>query len=147
MEHVQHRVRDSLRCHAMRGLEARCPANYGRLGDGVNGKACRAALRVASTELKASLLRGLLARALWTAARVRGHNMRATSSCPGRGSQHEDEAHVLWDCLSWEVARAGWRAWVLRAAVHLQLGPLTRWLVCLRQAGLLPLPLSAGANR
>ena len=147
MRQIQHRVRDSLRCHAMRGLEARRPATYGGLGDGVDGEACRAALRVASTELEASLLRGLLAGALWTAARVRGHNMRATSSCPGCGSQHEDEAHVLWDCPSWETARAGWRAWVLQAAERLQLGPPTGWPACLRRAGLLPLALSAGADR
>ena len=147
MRQIQHRVRDSLRCHAMRGLEARRPATYGGLGDGVDGEACRAALRVASTELEASLLRGLLAGALWTAARVRGHNMRATSSCPGCGSQHEDEAHALWDCPSWETARAGWRAWVLQAAERLQLGPPTGWPACLRRAGLLPLALSAGADR
>ena len=109
----------------MRGLEARRPATYGGLGDGVDGEACRAALRVASTELEASLLRGLLAGALWTAARVRGHNMQATSSCPGCGSQHEDEAHVLLDCPSWKTARAGLRAWVLQAAERLQLGPPT----------------------
>ena len=94
-----------------------------------------------------SLLRGLLAGALWTAARVRGHNMRATSSCPGCGSQHEEEAHVLWDCPSWETARAGWRAWVLQTAERLQLGPLAGWPACLRRAGLLPLALPAGADR
>ena len=141
MRQIQHRVRGSLRSHAMRGLEARSPATYGGVGDGVDGETCRAALRVASTELEASLLRGLLAGVLWTAARVRGHNMRATSSCPGCGSQHEDEAHVLWDCPSWETARAGWRA------ERLQLGPPTGWPACLRRAGLLPLALSAGADR
>ena len=116
-------------------------------GDGVNGEARCAALQVASTELEASLLRGLLAGALLTAARVRGHNMRAMSSCPGCGSQHEDEAHVLTDCPSWETARAGWHAWVLQAAEHLQLGPPTGSPACLWRAGLLPLALSAGADR
>ena len=66
----------------------------GGLGDGVDGEACCAALRVASTEQEASLLRGLLVGALWTAARVRGHNMWATSSCPGCGSQYEDESET-----------------------------------------------------
>ena len=107
----------ALSCHARAGGPP--PGDLWRVGDGVNGEACRAALRVASTELEASLLRGLLAGALWTAARVRGHNMRATSSCPGCGSQHEDEVHVLWDCPSWETARAGWGAWVLQAAERL----------------------------
>ena len=114
MRQIQHRVRDNQRRHAMRGLEACRPGPYAGLGDGVDGETCRAALRLASTELEASLLRGLLTGALWTAARVRGHNMRATSSCPGSGSQHEDEAHILWDCPSWETARARWHAWILR---------------------------------
>ena len=85
MRQVQHRVRDSLRCHAMHGLEARRPATYSGLGDGADGEACCAALRVASTELEASLLRGLLAGVLWTVACMGGNNMRATSSCPGCG--------------------------------------------------------------
>ena len=144
MRQVHHRVRDSLRCHAMRRLEARRPATYGRLGDGVDGEACRAALRVASTELEAPLLRGLLAGALWTAAHVRGHNMRATSSCPGCSSQHEDEAHVPWDCPLWEVAREGWHACKQRSGCS---WAPTRWPACLRRAGSLPLVLSAGANR
>ena len=146
MRQIQPRMRDSLHCHAMCGLEARCPAPYGGLGDGADGGACRA-LRAASTELEASVLRGLLAGALWTAARVCGHNMQATSSCPGCGSQHEDEAHVLWDCPSWEAARVAWRALVLQAAEQLQLGPPTRWPACLRRAGLLPLVPSVGADR
>ena len=86
MRQIQHRVRHSLRCHAMRGLETRRPATYGGLGDVVDREACRAALRVASTELEASVLRRLLAGALWTAARLRGHHMGATSSCTGCGS-------------------------------------------------------------
>ena len=58
---------------------------------------CRA-LRVASTELEKSLLRGLMAGALWTAARVLGHGMQTNSACPHCGAAHEDEVHVLWDC-------------------------------------------------
>ena len=38
-QRVQHRVRDSLRCPATRGLEARRPATYGGLGDEVDRKA------------------------------------------------------------------------------------------------------------
>ena len=67
---MQHPVRDSLRCHLMRGLEAHWPATFGGLGDGVDGAVCRAALQVASTELDASLLRGLLVGSMWTVARV-----------------------------------------------------------------------------
>ena len=56
-----------LSCHARIGG----PSPSGR-GHGVHGGACRAALWVASMEMEASLLRGLLA----GGARVRGHNMR-----------------------------------------------------------------------
>ena len=105
LRQIQHRVRDSLRCHSSRQLEARRPVTFGGLGDGAHGPACRATLRAASTESDKSLLRGLMAGALWTAARVSGHGMRTNSTCPHSGAAHEDEVHVLWDCLEWEQAR------------------------------------------
>ena len=57
---------------------------------------CRAVIRVASNKKEASLLRGLLSRALWTL------------TCPFCGSTHEYKAHVLWDCLQWYGARDTW---------------------------------------
>ena len=72
---------ESLRCHAMCTLEACCLATYGGLGDGFEGAACQAALRVAATEPEASLLWGLLAGALWTAARVHGRG--SCTRCSG----------------------------------------------------------------
>ena len=92
----------------------------------VDGSACRAALRVASTELEKSLLRGLMAIALWTAARLSGHGMRTNSACPHCGAAHEDKVHVLWDCPEWEQARGTWRPWLGdadAAAAIPQLGP------------------------
>ena len=145
---VQHRVRESLRCHASRQLEARRPITFGGLGDGADGPASRAAMRVAATELERSLLRGLLAGALWTAARVRGHRMRDNSACPHCGAAHEDEVHILWDCPEWEAARAEWRPWLMEALEGLpQLGPPPQWPPCLRRAGLMPLLLSRGMER
>ena len=88
LHQVQHRVRYSLRCHSSRQVEARRPVTFGGLGDGVDGPACRAALHGASTELEKSLLHGLMAGALWTAA----------ATCPHCGAAQEDEVHVLWDC-------------------------------------------------
>ena len=73
LRQLQHRVRDSLRYHSSRQLEAGRPVTFGGLGDGTDGRACRAALQAASTELEKSLLRGLMAGAMWTAARVSGH--------------------------------------------------------------------------
>ena len=58
----------------------------------------RAAMRVTSRELEKSLLRDLMAGALWMAARVPGHRMQTHSACPHCGAAHEDEVHVLWDC-------------------------------------------------
>ena len=50
------------------------PAGHVRrgLGNGVHGAACRAAVRVVANEKKASLLRGLLAGALWSTTWVCG---------------------------------------------------------------------------
>ena len=80
----------------------RRPVTFGGLGDRADGPACRAALCAASTELEKSLLRGLMAGALWTAARVSGHGMQTNSACPPCGAAHEDEVHILWDCPEWE---------------------------------------------
>ena len=82
---------------------------FGGLGDGADGPARHAALRAASTELEKSLLHGLMAGALWTAARVSGHGMRTNSACPHCGAAHKDEVHVLWDCPEWDQARGTWR--------------------------------------
>ena len=84
---------------------ARCPVTFGGLGSGADSPACRAALRVASTELEKSLLRGLMAGALWTAARVLGHGTPTNSACPHCGVTHEVEVQVLWDCPEWEQAK------------------------------------------
>ena len=95
MQAIQHRVREALRCNAARQLEARGLATFGGLGDGVDGAACRAALRVASTEREASLLWGLLSGVLWTSVQVRGCGLRTASACPFCGVAHEDKARPL----------------------------------------------------
>ena len=139
LRQIQQWVRDNLCCHSSRQLEARRLVTFGGLGDGADGPACRVALRAASTELEKSLLRGLMAGALWTAARVSGHGMRTNSACPRCGAAHEDEVHVLWDCPEWEQARETWRPWLSDAATAIpQLGPPA----CLRKAGLFPLRLA-----
>ena len=145
---MKHRVRESLRSHASRQLEARRPITFGGLRDGADNPASRAAMRVAATELERSLLRGLLAGALWTAARVRGHRMRDNSACPHCRAAHEDEIHILWDCPEWEAGRTEWRPWLLDALEGLpQLERPPQWPPCLRRAGLMPLRLSQGVER
>ena len=56
-------------------------------------------------ELEKSLLRGLIAGALWTAVRVSGDILRTNSACPNREAAREDKVHVLCNCLEWEQAR------------------------------------------
>ena len=141
-------MRESLRCHASRELEARRPVTFGGLGDGADGPASRATMRVAATELERPRLRGLLAGALWTAARFRGHRIRDYSACPHCGAAHEDEVHILWDRPEWEAARTEWRPWLLDALEGLpQLGPPPHPPPCLRRAGLMPPRLSQGVER
>ena len=105
---IQHRVRDNLRCHCSRQLEAQRPVTFRGRGNGADGPACRAALGAASPELEKSLLRGVMAGAMWTVTRVSGHGMRTTSACPHCGAAHEDEVHVLWECPQLESTRGTW---------------------------------------
>ena len=147
LRHNQHRVRDSLRCHSSRQPEARRPVTFGGLGDGADGLACRAALCAASIELQKSQLRGLMAGALWTAARVLGHGTRTNSACPHCGAAHEDGVHILWDCPEWEHARGTWRPWLNDVAAAIpQLGPMDQWPACLWKAGLSALRLAQGGG-
>ena len=148
LRQVQHRVRDSLCCHSSRQLEAQRPITFGGLGKGAVGPACRAAMRVASTELEKSLLHGLMAGPLWTAERVSGYGMRTHSGCPHCGAADEDEVHVLWHRLEWERSRETWSPWLRDVAAALpQLWPLDQWPARLRRARLFPLQLAQGVER
>ena len=147
LRQVQHRVRGSLCCHSSRQLEVWRPVTTGGWATGQTARPA-AALRVASTELEKSLLRGLMAGAMWTAARVSGHGMRTNSACAHCGVAHEDEVHVLLDCPEWEQATETWRPWPRDAAAALpQLGPPDQWPACLRWAGLFPPWLAQGVER
>ena len=57
-------------------------------------------------ELDKALLRGVLARALWTAVRAQARGLRATSTCPFcSAGVPEDEEHLLWRCSASPQAR------------------------------------------
>ena len=90
-----------LRCHAAHQLQAHCPASFGGLGDGVDGAACSAALRVTSNEKEASLLGGLPTGAMWILGCVLRRGLRTTLTAPFREAAHEDEARVLYDYSRW----------------------------------------------
>ena len=79
---VQHRMSGALCCHAVRRLEARRPAAFGGLGDGVGGAACPPALRVAANKKEASRLRRPLAGAPWRSTLVCRRGLRTVPTCP-----------------------------------------------------------------
>ena len=94
-----------------RHLEAHRPSKVGGLGDNVDK------LQVAHLEKEASLLWGLLVRAVWTTARVCRHTLHTASACTFSRALHE--AHTTWDCLPWSTVRVGWLQWVLGEIVDL----------------------------
>ena len=118
------------------------------LGNGADGPACRAALRAGSEESEKLLLRRLLAGAMWTVARVSGHGTRANAVCPDCGAEHEDEAHILWDCPEWGDARGTWLPRLSDSAGAIpNFRPPHWWPSCLRKAGPVPLRLAQGVER
>ena len=68
---------------------------FGGLGDSVDGVACHAALRVASTKTEASLPQGLLSRPLCISVRVCRRGWRMALASLFCGAAHEDEARIL----------------------------------------------------
>ena len=92
---MQHRIRDSLRHHALRALEARRPRTFRGLGGASDREACRHGLAVAKTELEASLLRGLMMGATWTPERAARCELRRDRRCPCCGAPKEDEWHTF----------------------------------------------------
>ena len=145
LRQLQHRVWDSLHSHSSRQLEARRPLTFGGVGNGADGVACRAALRAASTEREKSLLRGLLAGAMWTAAGASGHGMGTNSACSHCGAAHEDEAIVLRECPEWDDARGTWLPWLSDAAGAIP-PPRTAGPVAVLPAQSGPLSPPAGAG-
>ena len=92
--------------------------------------------------------RGLLCGAFRTSTRVCGRRLRTASICPFCRAAHEDEGHIIWDCLRWCGARSSWSPWLLAAAADLpHLGPPEHWPACLRRACVLPSHLSKGRDR
>ena len=91
-------------------------------------------------ELDASLLRGVMAGAVWTARRAHARGLRVDAVCPycATGAA-EDEEHILWACPRWDEARgthlADLEASLPQAPV---LGLRSDWPPCLRLCGLLP---------
>ena len=101
-----HAIRDALRYAAVQRLAARRPRLYQGLGAAANKLLVQPALR-GLEELDASLLRGAMAGAVWTAQRAHARGLRGDPLCPycDLGTP-EDEEHILYGCPAWQAARA-----------------------------------------
>ena len=73
---------------------------------------------MASAEGERGILRGLLARATWTAGRAAGHAILQSDNCPFCRGAPDTEPHILWDCPRWDSACRAWMPWVLQGPGH-----------------------------
>ena len=102
-EYVEHLFRESLREHHLEALEKRRPRLFGGMGTPMDRELTLSELARCATELDRSLLRGVMAAALWTADRAHRRGLRQGDKCPycNKGSR-EDEDHLLWWCTAWK---------------------------------------------
>ena len=105
-EYVEHLFRESLREHHLEALEKRRPRLFGGMGAWIDRELTLSKLARCATELDRSMLRGVMAGALWTADRAHRRGLRQDDKCPycSKGSR-EDEDHLLWWCKAWKSAR------------------------------------------
>ena len=90
-------------------------------------------------ELDKSLLRGVMAGAIWTADRAHRWGPRPDSDCPYCLQEvREDEDHLLWWCTAWKTVRDPLLPEIMLPARALKLGPLSEWPPCVRLSGLMP---------
>ena len=137
-EYVEHLFRESLREHHLEALEKRRPRLFGGMGAQIDRELTLSELERCATELDRSMLRGVMAGALWTADRAHQRGLRQDGNCPycSKGTR-EDEDHLLWWCAAWKSAREPFLPELMLLARALKLGALSAWPPCLRLCGLL----------
>ena len=137
-EYVEHLFRESLREHHLEALEKRRPRLFGGMGARIDRELTLSELARCATELDRSMLRGVMAGALWTADKAHRRGMRQDGNCPycSKGTR-EDEDHLLWWCAAWKSAREPFLPELMLLARALKLGALSDWPPCLRLCGLL----------
>ena len=137
-EYVEHLFRESLREHHLEALEKRRPGLFGGIGARIDRELTLSELARCATELDRSMLRGLMAGALWTADTAHQRGLRQADKCPYcRKGSREDEDHLLWWCMAWKSARELFLPELMLMARSLKLGVLSDWPPCLRLCGLL----------
>ena len=138
-EYVERLFRESPREHHLEALQKRRPRVLGCMGARLDRDPTMSELARCATELDKSLLRGVMAGALWTADRAHRRGLRQGDRCSycDKGSR-EDEDHLLWWCAAWKSARDPFLPEVMLLARALKLGALSEWPLCLRLCELLP---------
>ena len=131
-EYVEHLFRESLREHRLEALEKRRPRLFGGMGARIDRVLTLSEVARCATELDKSMLRGVMAGALWTADRAHRRGLRQDGNCPycSKGTR-EDEDHLLWWCAAWKSAREPFLPELMLLARALKLGALSDWPPCL----------------
>ena len=138
-EYVEHLFRESLREYHLEAPEKRRPRIFGGMGPRLDRDLTLSELAQCATELDKSLLRGVMAGAVWTADRAHRRGLRQNDRCPYCDKEaREDEDHLLWWCEAWKAVRDPFLPEIMLLARALKLGALSEWPPCLRFCGLLP---------
>ena len=121
--YVEHLFRESIGEHQLGTPDRRRPRSFGGMVARLDRDLTLLKLNLCATELDKSMLRGVLAAALWTADRVYRRGLRPDDRCPyyDQGVP-EDEDHLLWWCEAWKSARAPFMAEVMLLAKAIKLG-------------------------
>ena len=93
------------------------------------------------TDKELSLVRQILAGAIWTGERANKRGLAHDVPCPYCGEGPEDEEHIFWTCKRWENTRDVWKPRVkeLAAAIPGLGGPGWRdWPICTKMTAMVP---------
>ena len=82
-----HVAREALRTRALQDLELRRPRQFEGVGEGVMKEPVNEYMQSCKTQVKMSLLLGVLTGALWTADRANRRGLRSGAACPYCDSQ------------------------------------------------------------
>ena len=138
-EYVEHLFRELLRETQPAELEKRRPRTFGGMGARLERTLTLSDIATCDTQLDKSLLRGVLAGAIWTADRAHQRGLRPDNRCPycPQGVR-DDEEHLLWWCAAWKAVRDPFLPDGMLLARALRLGSLTECPPCVRLCGMMP---------
>ena len=137
-----HVIRESMRQIALRNLEKKRPRQYAGIGRGPDRPTLRRTVETFKTDKELSLVRQILAEAIWTGERANKWGLAQDAPCSHCGEGPEDEEHIFWVCKRWEETRDAWKPKVeeLAAAVPGLGGPCRQeWPICTMMIAMVPM--------